>query len=196
MTDYRTAQGSPVPHVATKYDGFKLIKTEHPYKHQKGSGRAVCFDLAQDGMTIGDWAKACAAQGFDSKFVVGSIIKLQGAKEPGWLISKADDQGRTLAMIKKIRDADPSILAKREAKKAASDEAKANAKAKRDADLATKAAAKEAKAAETKAKADAEATRKQEVKAAKQAEAQARKDAEPKQEPKQAKAKGKQKQAA
>jgi len=145
LPDYRKAAGAPVKHKATKYDGFKLIKTEHPYKHQKGSGRSQVFEFAKNGMTIGQWTQIAAQHGFEPSFTVGSLLKLQGADKPGWEISEKDDKGRTLAEVKKIRDVDPSKKAEREAKAKAAAEAKARKKAERE-------AAKKAKA-ETKKKA-------------------------------------------
>ena len=173
MPEYQKGYDKPIPHSTTKYDGFKLIKTEFPYKHQEGSGRAAAFALAKDGMTIGDWAKACATTGaklkvgdnevvryFDSKFIIGSLIKLQGAKEPGWKISEKDDQGRTLADVKKIRDVDPMKLAEREKAKAEREKAKAakaEAREKAKAEKEKQAAAKKDAAAAKKAEAAAAA---------------------------------------
>lgn len=142
MPDYRKSAGGPVEHRPTKYDGFKLVKTEHPYKHQKGSGRSQVFQWAKDGMLIGDWTKECAKHGFESKFVVGSLLKLTGAAKPGWTISEKDANGRTLAEVKKIRDIDPKKKAEREAKAKAAAEAKAKKKAEREAAKAAKAKAK------------------------------------------------------
>lgn len=158
MTEYRKAAGA-VEHKATKYDGFKLIKTDHPYKHQKGSGRAAAFELAKDGMLVGTWTKNCAKEGFESKFVVGSLIKLQGAKEPGWKISEKNDKGQTLDEVKKVREVDPVKLAEREArakltaeKKAAREAKAAEKKAAADKKKADKKVADDKKAADAKAK--------------------------------------------
>ena len=145
MTEYRKVEGN-IEHRPTKYDGFKLIKTEKPYRHQKGSGRSACFDLAKDGMLIGAWTKKCSDIGYDSKFVVGSLIKLSDAEYAGWKISEKNDKGLTIDQIKKVRDVDPVKAAEREEKVKAVTEAKAVKKAERDA----KKAATEAKKAEPK----------------------------------------------
>lgn len=150
MTEYRKGAASPVAHVATKWDEFKLEKTEHSYKCQKGSGRQVCFDQARDGMTVKDWAKKCAEIGFDSRFVTGSLMKLQGAKSPGWKISEKNADGKTVEEVKKQRDEDPEKAKAREEKAAA----KAKAKQEREEKKAAKAKAdKAAKAKAAKAKA-------------------------------------------
>lgn len=130
MPEYRNSAGKPVEHKPTKYDGFKLVKTEHPYRHQKGSGRSRCFELASDGMLIGTWTKKCAEEGFDSSFVVGSLIKLSGTEKPGWIFSEKNDKGQTLDDIKKVRQVDPKKAAERAAKAQAAKEAKASKSAK------------------------------------------------------------------
>lgn len=148
MPEYRKSDGTVVEHKATKYDGFKLVKTEHPYRHQKGSGRSRCFELAQDGMLIGTWTKKCAEEGYDSRFVVGSLIKLAGTANPGWVFSETDNKGQTLADVKKVRDVDPAKAAERSAKaKAAADAKKAKAAAKTTAKKSTGAGRGKKKAA-------------------------------------------------
>lgn len=147
MPEYRKGEASPVPHKSTKYDGFKLVKTETPYRQQKGSGRSACFAIARDGMTIGTWCKNLAEKGagdgkyYSASFAIGSLIKLAGTDNPGWIFSDKDDKGQTLLDIKKKRDVDPAKAAAR------------SAKAKTAAD------AKAAKATKTKAKGDAKATK-------------------------------------
>lgn len=144
MPEYRNAKEA-VDHIETKWDGFTIHKTEHPYRCQKGSGREQCFALAEDGMRVGDWTRKCAGAGYDSKFATGSLLKLQGAKEPGWVISEKDDQGRTVDEVKKIRDEDPAKIAEREAKKAAKAEERERKKAEREAAKAAKAEAAKGK---------------------------------------------------
>jgi len=135
MPEYRKGSDKPVAHRQTKYDGFKLVKTDHPYRHQKGSGRSACFGVAKDGMLVSTWTKIVAEKGaadgrfYDAQFVIGSLDKLSGTAAPGWTFSAKDDKGRTLAEVKKIRDVDPA-KAKARAEKA---DAKAKAAAERKA---------------------------------------------------------------
>jgi len=163
MPEYRKGSDKPVAHRQTKYDGFKLVKTEHPYRHQKGSGRSACFGVAKDGMLIGTWTKAVAEKGasdgrfYDSQFVIGSLDKLSGTATPGWTFSDKDDKGRTLAEVKKIRDVDPAKAAARAEKAKAAAEAKAAKKAEADKVKAEKAEA--VKAAKARAAADAKAAK-------------------------------------
>ena len=125
MPKFRKSSDKAVEQKPNKYDGFKLVKTEHPYKHQKGSGRAEAFTYAKDGMLIKAWAKICATHGHETKFVVGSLLKLSGTSAPGWTISEKDDKGRTLADVKKVRDVDPAKKAERTARARAASDAKA-----------------------------------------------------------------------
>lgn len=127
---YRAPKAS-VEWKPTKWDGFKLVKTEHGYRHQKGSGRSECFELAEDGITVGEWTRRCAEKGFDSKFVTGSLLKLQGAKQKGWAVSDTDDQGRTMAQVKSDREVDAEKAAAKAAKAAADAEARAALSAQR-----------------------------------------------------------------
>lgn len=170
----------PVDAVAwspTKWDGFRLVKTEHPYKHQQGSGRAMCLALAEDGMFIGDWTKKCAEAGFTSDFAIGSILKLMGAKEPGWRLSPTDDQGKTIEDLKNVREVNPERAARAaeraalaaEAKQKLAAEREEKAKLREQAKLERQAAAAEERAAK-RAQIEAErAAKKAELEAAREA---------------------------
>jgi hypothetical protein len=155
MTDYRKAKDS-VAHNKSKYDGFKVVKTEHAYKHQKGSGRSVCFEHAKNGMLIGEWTKVCASKGYDSNFVIGSLVKLQGAAQPGWAISEKDANGRTFLEVKKLREESPERKEKREQR----DADKETRKAEREAKKVEREKANAEKKAERKAKAEEKAAEK------------------------------------
>lgn len=150
----------------TKYDECIVKLSGHPYRHQAGSGRAAALQMAVDGEKVGELTKRCAAAGFDSNFVVGSLLKQMGAKDHAFDI--VAPEGTTLEAIKALRQerqVSPEVAAKREAKKQ-------EAEAKR----AAKVAAMEAKAAEQAAareKRDAERRAAKEAKAAEQAAAKA-----------------------
>ncbi len=103
MPEYRQA-AKDVAWKATKYDGFKLVKTEHTYKHQRGSGRSQCFALAKNGMKISDWTKLCAKAGWTAGFATGCLDKLMGAKAPGWLPSDKNDKGLGWVAVRKTRE--------------------------------------------------------------------------------------------
>jgi hypothetical protein len=151
MTTYRESEDK-VDWAPTKWDGFKIEATGKPYKTQKGSGRHAVFALIKVGMTVGDWAKAAAAKGFDSKFTVGSLLKHQEGDTAAYRLSKVDANGRNFDQVKKIRQSDPEKQAKREAKAKAKAEAKAKNAAAREAKAKEKATAREAKAKEKAAK--------------------------------------------
>lgn len=176
MPEYRkTREG--VTWSPTKYDDFSLIKTQHPYKCQRASGRARAFELAADGMLVKDWTQKGASEGFDADFMVGSVLKLMGAKQPGWVLSPTDSNGKTLAEVKEMRWEDPAKLAERlakaEAREAAQQERMREAEAKAAAEAerkAAKEAEKEAAKAEREAKRAAEKAERAAAKAAREAE--------------------------
>lgn len=154
MTTYSKGSDKPIPHRKSKYDGFKLVNTGKPYRHQKGSGRAACFEVAKDGMLIGTWTKKCAEQGaangkyYDSKFVVGSLDKLSRAAYAAWTFSEKDDKGKTIEEVRKIREVDPDKMAERQERAKKMQEAKAaKKKAKEEAAAAKKKAGEEKTAA-------------------------------------------------
>lgn len=165
MPAYR--KPTEVAWTATKYDDCTLQVTGHPYRHQKGSGRAEALQHIQDGMTVKQLTEVCAQHGFDSGFVVGSILKQMGAKDNAYNI--IPPEGKTMADLKAIRavrqmsEEQRAEMEARKAAKAAEKEAKAAERAK---------AAEEKAAAKAAAKAEAEAA-KAAAKEAKAAEAAA-----------------------
>jgi len=159
MTDFRKPKAA-VEHKPSKFDGFTIVATGKPYKHQKGSGRAEVFLVIKAGTKISEWTKECAKLGFDSNFAVGSLQKHSNGKECAYKFSDKDDHGRTYDQVKKLRQADPSKAearakkeAERKAAKDAKDKAKADAKVKAEADKKAKDEAKAKAEAEAKAKA-------------------------------------------
>ncbi len=104
MPAFRRKADKAVEHRPSKYDGFKIVSTGKTYRHQKGSGRSVCFGLAKDGMLISKWTELCAKEGFDAKFVTGSLKKLHGAEYAAWKFSDRDKDGKTLAEVTKQRE--------------------------------------------------------------------------------------------
>lgn len=130
MPKLRRADDKKVEHRVSKYDGFKIVVTGKPYRHQKGSGRQQIFDLAKDGMLIKDWTKLCAAKGFDTKFVTGSLKKLHGAEYAAFKFSAKDESGKTLAEVTKQREKkEPAV----KGKPTTSADPKVNAKAAKNA---------------------------------------------------------------
>lgn len=143
MPRYRKTAG-PVDWEPTKWDGFTLIKTEHPYHNQRGSGRSECFSVAEDGMLVSAWTEKCAAMGYRPNFAVGGVLKLMGAKKPGWTLSKTDAYGRSAEEVKNDREIN-LVKAEARAKKAAE---AASVKEQKKAEAAQK--RKEAEAKKTK----------------------------------------------
>jgi len=101
MTDtkrFTQPEKKPIDWYTTKYDGFKLVR-QGDYKHQKGSGRSACFELAKDGMIVATWTKKCAEAGYEPIFAVNCVQKLSKAKEPGWVFSETNNEGLTYAEV-------------------------------------------------------------------------------------------------
>ena len=104
MPKLRRSSETKVEHRPSKYDAFKVVVTGKPYRHQKGSGRQQIFDLVKDGMLVKDWTKLCAAKGFDTKFVTGSLKKLHGAEYAAFKFSAKDENGKSLEEVTKQRE--------------------------------------------------------------------------------------------
>jgi hypothetical protein len=109
--------------VPTKYDSFKLVMSGD-YKHQKGSGRSACFELAKHDMLIGTWTKKCAEYGFAPKFALGCLIKLRNADKPGWSFSKTNAEGKSYMEVLAQRSAGSKDKGKPGGKKAPKSEKK------------------------------------------------------------------------
>ena len=97
---------------AAKYDTFKLVKTIHPYRCQKGSGRQQIIDLAKDGMLVGTWTKKVAEAGWEPVFATNSIQKLMTTEKPGWVFSETNAEGKTYEEVKGTRGSKPKAEAK------------------------------------------------------------------------------------
>lgn len=150
----------------TKYDDCTVKMTGHPYRHQEGSGRAAALALVTDGVRVGDLTKLAAEHGFDSGFVVGSLLKQMGAKDHAFDI--VAPEGTTLDAIKATRQErtlSPEQAAARQAKLEAAEAKKA--------ERAKLAEQKAQERAEAKQKADEERRAKKEAAAKAAAEAKA-----------------------
>jgi hypothetical protein len=150
----------------TKYDECFVKLTGHPYRHQEGSGRAAALALVTDGVKVGDLTKLAAQHGFDSGFVVGSLLKQMGAKDHAFDI--VAPEGTTLDAIKATRQ-ERALSPEQEAARQAKLEAAEAKKRER----AAAAEAKAAERAEAKAKADEERRARKEAAAEAAAKAKA-----------------------
>jgi hypothetical protein len=137
MPAYRKPNEAVV-HYPTKFDECIIRCTGKPYRHQVGSGRAAALAHIVDGMLIGQLTAITSPLGFDSDFVVGSLLKQTGAKDCAYLVEPPE--GTTLEAIKSLRN--PRKLTPEQAEKREQKVAEQAAK------VAEKLAAKEARAAE------------------------------------------------
>lgn len=158
MTELYRPKSTPVEHLPTKYDDCVLRSTGKEYRNQTGSGRSeMLAKFAKDGKRVGDIAKEAAAAGFETNFVVSSILKHEMSPKAAWVLEAPE--GTTLEAIKKQRQerrVSPEAAAKRQ-EQAAAREAKAKAKADT---LAQRETAKaDAVAAREKAKTEKEAAK-------------------------------------
>lgn len=163
MPPYR--RPSEVNWTPTKYDDCTVVTTGHPYRHQKGSGRSDALQHVTSGMTVKELTEVCAKHGYDSNFVVGSLLKQMTVDNHAFDI--VAPEGTTLEAIKATRQSrnlSPEELQQREAKAAEKAAEKERKKAERAAKMEAAMAEREQKkaaAAEAKAKAKAEAEAKE-----------------------------------